>query len=1389
MKRIGVDIGSVSVSAVRMDNNILDKSLYFEHKGNIRSALEAVRVELSSRDIESTGLTGGQLFQAGNPCIVDTVVSQVEGIRILFPQCRNLLMIGAETFILIQFDNKGRYVEHKINPPCAAGTGGFIDQQAERLGFTTAELSRKAGSYRGKVPAIATRCAVFAKTDIIHAMQEGYSKEAVCTGLCEGIARNVIDSVYTGREFCDPLVITGGVSLNPKVVESIEKISGVPCRVPDNAHLAGAIGAAMSGSGSLDRLLSVKTNTSTVKQQRPRLQSELSAYPDFSQMRFATDGDVEFVRPAGDVAFTDVHMGIDIGSTSTKAIFINEDSRIIGGLYTKTGGDPVGAVVKLLEKTGPRLNIAKGQVRGVSTTGSGRLIIKSLFNADHAVNEITAHAKAAVFLDPDVDTIFEIGGQDSKYIRLRNGEVYFSTMNYVCAAGTGSFIEEQAKRLGLGLEELQKSAFGQTAPYTSDRCTVYMERDLRRLESDQWDKDNIAAAILHSVRDNYFTKVVNKTAWGRNIVFQGATARNKALVSAFEQHTGQQIHVSPYCHLTGALGAALIARENGIKETGLRFELDSADFVEEDCALCANRCKLQAYKNGSTRVAWGMKCGKAYDARGRYVTRKPAVISRRQNLLAELYPQRQQDSAEVTAALPAILYNEDYRPLLSDFLAQLGVKTTVIKSSRNTLKEGKKRVLADFCAPMIAAHGIAVTAMHNSADFVFLPAITGGKHRPSGTEGLFAKKKTDDCYCFYSQYLPTIISNLPDGIDVKKIAAPIMSFSASGTDETITSLHAELSPHIPGISRSEIAGALEKALKRYEEYTARREQNWEEHKLHARKPAAVVLGRPYTFFDKALNAGLPGEIESLGIDCFFQDELPVSGVDIGAYNTDFERMHWHYGRMILKAAQFAARTEGLYPVYVSSFRCSPDAFLLGYVEKIFEDAGKPLLILQLDEHSSAVGYKTRLEAGFHSILTHYSSNGHIKRPASVKGQNSLEGRRTVLLPALDEMVTDLWCEAFISEGYKTVKLLPSEKGLAAGYLYTSGGECMPLVSIIGSIIEAVREGIFNPDESFLFLPTVCMACNFPQFTVQTRLALEKAGHPSLYIPHINTMNPTAFFTRSLSWKMLEANIIGSILHKIYHRHQPHETRPGFVNRLLLSAKQKVSESIANRERMIPGFKKALDLCAELPGIESSQRKPRLAIIGDLYVKYNSVINQELFELLAGFDCEIVLPSLTEYAIHFMHADAKLQGRSSRSLEVLRRMEARYEEIAAEYIGPNTEPAFEECVELAARFGVTHYIPGETMINVGRAAYLLEHDLADAVIHINPIFCCPGVVTSSIFRKMQRVYNKPVIDICYDGTGSPNDQIIPHIHFLKQKMNRHEQPPDQDAATLMPPRSH
>ncbi|MBE0583594.1 MAG: CoA activase, partial [Desulfofustis sp.] len=1057
---LGIDVGSVSIGLVVIDRT--GQVVYADyrfHRGQVRSLLEEMvcgRFEAECPPLVATTASTPDYVVADRR--YDNQVAVIAAARRTVPEAGGVLLVGAEKFSLAVFDEGGSYRGTRSNTSCAAGTGAFLDQQAVRLGLQTADrLGRTALACKTSGPRIASRCAVFAKTDLIHAQQEGYRIEEISDGLCRGLAKNIVDTLFSAEIGDGAIAFCGGVSLNPAVVGHIAELTGCTITVPPHSHLAGAIGAALSLLEDLDEETPVAARIRrdsralfrSIQRQKSYhyqpLDLHLSVYPDFSGNRryefseqLTIPVEVDIYGDLEQPASWAVRLGIDIGSTSTKAVLVNSGGEVVAGFYTRTAGRPLVAVqaifrsIAAIEQEAGRRFL----VTACGTTGSGRKFIGTIVGADLVVDEITAHARAACQLNPDVDTIIEIGGQDAKFTTLAEGRVTSSTMNTVCAAGTGSFIEEQAARLNCPLTEISERTAGIAAPMASDRCTVFMERDINHLLSEGYSVNEVLAAVLHSVRENYLLKVASESAIGEVICFQGATAKNRSLVAAFEQRLGKPIQVSPFCHLTGALGTALIMadEDHGTVQTsrfvGLDIYRQTIPIATEVCELCANHCKLSVAEIDGRSVAYGFLCGRDYETKSfvKKECRAYDLLGERRRHLASIPVAASAD--EIRIGLPAAVHLVEDLGLWKRFFSYLGIPTVISPSGRDLLKRGTYLRKAEFCAPVTAMHG-HVDWLLGEADYIFLPVYLEDKARDVRRQ-----------YCYYTQYLaPLASAATPRGSE--RILSPVIRY-------LYTSFHTKMQLYRmlqPVTRRSvgflEISTAFDQAVN--EEETWRRELQEVPGRRRGGESddglAVVFLGRPYNVLSPELNGSIPGIFRALGIDTYFQDMLTVAPEEVERIAPLLTEVHWKFAARILATAEAVARRPGLYPVYLSSFKCSPDSFALDYFKRIMAHHNKPYLILELDEHDSNVGYETRIEAAVRAFRNHHGGLAGRKRRSEIfinpYSERSIDGK-TVIFPNWDRLTCSLLVSVLQHEGVDAQLMEETDNSIRQSLKHNTG---------------------------------------------------------------------------------------------------------------------------------------------------------------------------------------------------------------------------------------------------------------------------------------------------------------------------------------------------------------
>ena len=704
---LGVDVGSLYLKAVALDDRgDVVWHLRRSHQGDPLSLMD--RLHEKSRQLElPMGVTGsfnGAFFQRP----LDSVLCLHAAARHLHPSASNILEVGATHFCLVRLNRNGDIRSIQTNPLCAAGTGSFLDAQAERMGIDLGGLEFAAA--HEDPPSIATRCAVFAKSDLIHRQQEGFDIPSLWSGLCRGLAEGLLHTLTHGNAIGGETLLCGGVALNETFVLWLRSLfggngNGSSVNVFPYPELTAALGAGLlSRNGGSSPGLSTAGEKTVTRKCRPALTLKKSRPPRCEPLLFETDrlqNEITVHRlPPETQEGAPVFLGLDIGSTSTKLAFVDAAGELLVDIYRRTQSDPILATRRLFEAALALSDRTRWMpvVGGAGTTGSGRKLIGEIIGADLIINEISAHVAGAVRIEPNIETIFEIGGQDAKYMRLHKGRIVDANMNYVCAAGTGSFVEELSSKLGYAIEDLGAEVLGTAPPYINSRCTVFMEQDIHALLREGVPRREAAGAIIYSVIENYLHRVVGKRpVLGKRIMFQGATARNIALTAAIEHLLDREVVVSPYPHAMGAYGVALLVRSS--TEAGRsRFKgLDLAsrriDLEKETCGACRNRCELtRAVIEGEQKnQLWGMKCGRD---EGVKTSRKlPAyeIFQQRRDQIGKRSALAKQPSQGKRIVMPMALSAYSLGPFWSEFFTRVGVDLVQGPSTDRSDRSGRSQ--------------------------------------------------------------------------------------------------------------------------------------------------------------------------------------------------------------------------------------------------------------------------------------------------------------------------------------------------------------------------------------------------------------------------------------------------------------------------------------------------------------------------------------------------------------------------------------------------------------------------------------------------------------------------------------------------------------------------
>lgn len=937
--------------------------------------LRAVLPEDAVGGVRVTGSGGRLVSEALGAAFENEFKAIAHGVAALHPEARTVFEMGGETSKFIRLDLDGGdpdgglrvgIADYQTNGDCAAGTGSFMDQQASRLLYDIEEVGDIVLG-AGKAASIAGRCSVFAKSDMIHAQQKGYQPPEVLRGLCDAVMRNFKGTITKGKVVEPPVVFIGGVAANKGAVRALREAFDLgegDLVVPAFHAAVGAIGAAL-----------LEAERAARRRQPLRLADldpgrlPAAGFPTLAPLsmdRVLLLRDMETtVPPPPPGQRVPAFMGIDIGSVSTNFAVIDADGNVLKEIYTKTDARPVEVVsaglAEIERELGDRIELL-----GVGTTGSGRELIGELTGADIVTDEITAHKTGADFIGRkigrQVDTIFEIGGQDSKFISLQDGVVVDFAMNEACAAGTGSFLEEQAEKLGISIvNEFARMALGSRAPIRlGERCTVFMERDVMAYMQRGARREDLVAGLAYSIATNYLNRVVRERHIGDVIFFQGGTAYNDAVAAAFSQILGKEIIVPPHNGVMGALGMALLARERhqrtGEPTTFRGWDLEKVDYTVVDfvCKGCSNHCDVRQFTIEGRKTYWGDKCSERYRKPAK-VDRQPVIPDliafREERLLAPYEAARERVPASApTVGLARAMYTYDRLPFWSTFFAELGLRPLLSpESDRQIREDGVELSVAEPCFPIRVAHGHVKWLFDAGADFVFVP-------NQINEETEFPQYNSHACP--WGQTLPFVIRAAGGLAEHReRILCPRVRFrdGREGLLRDLRPMAAQLGADLPRLraalaaaeaAQAEFRAALQAAG---EEALALLEEHGEK--------GIVLIGRPYNLFDKGINMDIPRKLRKFyGVNVIPLDFLPLRGIDISPV---VPNMYWNYGRKILQAATFVRDRDHLHLIYMTNFKCGPDSYIKHYVRAA---SGKPLLTLQFDEHQNDAGAMTRCEA-------------------------------------------------------------------------------------------------------------------------------------------------------------------------------------------------------------------------------------------------------------------------------------------------------------------------------------------------------------------------------------------------------------------------------------------
>jgi len=1408
---LGLDVGSVSVKlvAVTLRGEVL-REWYVRHHGRpmqvVLDVLGEAEGEFGRERLGSIAATGAGVGDVAGPLgahYVNEVVAQARAVEHLVPEVRTVIEMGGADSKLIFLkpdETSGRLAveDFAMNTLCAAGTGSFLDQQASRLEVDIENEFGELALRSEHPPRMAGRCSVFAKSDMIHLQQQATPDYDIVAGLCFALARNLKSNLGKAMEFTRPIAFQGGVASNQGVVRAFTEVLGLEpgeLVIPPYHRSTGAIGAALL---ALDEGVEAPyrgTEALAAEAAKPpqvdeRALEPLSFVGDPSQRHYL--GDAEEPPPPG--ARVVGYLGVDVGSLSTNVVIIDEERRLLVKSYLPTAGRPLEAIKQGLrevyEKVGDRVDI-----RGVGTTGSGRYLTGDFVGADVVRNEITSQATGSALIDPGVDTIFEIGGQDSKYISLENGVVVDFEMNHACAAGTGSFLEEQAERLGISIvEEFGRLALGSEAPVKlGERCTVFMESDLVHYQQQGASVDELSAGLAYSIVYNYLNRVVSHHRVGDRIFFQGGVAANRAVVAAFEKVTGKTVIVPRHHDVTGAIGVAVLAQQHQKARgtdaaTNFRgFDLSHRQYEVEsfECTDCPNNCEVKRVTiEGEEPLYYGSRCDK-YNLKKKagLGAHLPDLFKEREELLLEGY-QPNLHPGRPTVGLPRALFFHELVPFWRAFFDALGFNVLLSPvTNKRIIGTGVETVAAESCFPVKVMHGHILELLDAGVDYLFLPS----------TINMFPDFAGQDMHyvCPYVQTIPYFVQT---GIDFSKAKAkllrPVIHFDRGIPDleASLVRMGGEL-----GVGRRQVREALKEAGAAQERFRQRRLARGREilEGLTEETRALVIVSRPYNGCDRGVNLDLPKKLRDLGVLAIPMDFLPLTETDI---SDDWHNMFWKYGQRILAAAKIIRRNPLLHSVYITNFGCGPDSFLTTFFRRVM--GRKPSLLLEIDEHSADAGVITRCEAFLDSLANAEDEPAtETAAPPYVMTQTD---SRVLWIPHMAEHAHAL-AAAFRRCGLPAEVMPDSdEESLELGRRHTLGKECLPAIITTGDMVKMVLHPDFDPKRSAFFMPSGSGPCRFGHYNTLHRLILDELGYPE--VPVISPNQGKSFYDDFRQMKG-DPTVPGwqgcaavDMLYTVLHATRPREVEPGRTDAWFQRAVDLVSEGV-EQDRLKETLRQVVDEYGEIEQ-DRSEPKPVIGIVGEIYVRSHEFSNNDLIRQLEVLGAECSLASFREWIYYInwtryrdMRIDRDIRGyvlnlfkdKFQRWLEkrVARMFKGLTRDLTdgarsngSDGPAPLLEHPIQHTIDHGNRY-IDDTFEGEAILSVGKA---IEFYYADAagVVNVMPFTCMPGTIVSGILKRVRKEHDQiPVISIAYDGQREASilNRLEAFVHQARQYQRR------------------
>ncbi|MGH4118559.1 acyl-CoA dehydratase activase-related protein [Clostridium sp.] len=1386
---VGLDVGSTTVKIVLInEQEKIIYSKYQRHFSDIKSTIadllnEAYR-NFMECDITIMVTGSGGLALSKWLCIpfMQEVVASTYAIENIIPRTNVAIELGGEDAKIIYFDGG---IDQRMNGTCAGGTGAFIDQMASLLQTDATGLNELAKAYKTIYP-IAARCGVFAKTDIQPLLNEGAAREDIAVSIFQAVVNQTISGLACGRPIRGNVAFLGGPlyflsELRQRFIETL-KLTAEQIIFPNDSQLFVALGAAMASKDEATisfeylnaQLPKLKEATShEIQRLRPLFldQEELDVFNERqSQYKVARR---ELSSYSGNC-----FLGIDAGSTTTKVTLIDDEGALLYSYYGGNEGNPLEQVRKILKELYTILP-KDAIILNSAVTGYGEGLIMAALKVDIGEIETIAHYKAAEFFLPGVDFILDIGGQDMKCLKIKNGVIDSIMLNEACSSGCGSFIETFAHSLNMEIEDFAAVALHAKSPVDlGSRCTVFMNSRVKQAQKEGASVGDISAGLSYSVIKNALLKVIkirDPKDMGKKLIVQGGTFYNSAVLRAFEIISEREAVRPDIAGLMGAFGAALIARER--TEKGKNTTLLSVDELDKftvettmgRCKQCANQCLLTINKFDKKRVfISGNRCEKALGKS----TKKdeiPNVYDYKYKRIFDYIPLKKEQAYRGVIGIPRVLNLYENYPFWFTFFTNLGFRVELSERSSKVVYEmGIETIPSESaCYPAKIVHGHIMSLINRGIETIFYPCIPYEKKEQPGA---------DDHYnCPIVTSYPEVIKNNMDILKERNIKFLCPFISLDNSKELVNRLTDELACF--AIHKSEIAKAAKKAWIETEKVKLDIQSKGEEVVEYIRrtgKRGIVLAGRPY-HIDPEINHGIPSVLTDFDMPVLTEDSVAHLGKVLRPLRTVDQ---WVYHSRLYAAASFVASEPNIELVQLNSFGCGLDAVTTDQVQEILANNGKIFTTLKIDEGNNLGAARIRIRS-LKAALNERDINGILPiKTGEVYNRiiftKEMRKKHTILSPQMSPIHFQFVQEAFNSSGYN-LEILPSVdiKAVEEGLKYVNNDACYPTIIVVGQIIEALKSGKYDIENTSVIISQTGGGCRATNYIGFLRKALKEAGFPKVPVVSLNASglesNPGFKFSYSLVKKSIMALVYGDLLMRVLYKVRPYERVLGSANILYEKWVKTCKASVVNGSSR--EYKKNVSaIVAQFDNLELKNiLKPQVGLVGEILVKFHPTANNNIIDVIENEGGEAVMPDFIDFFLYCAY-DAnfkyKYLGKSKKDkilnnlaigyIESFRKHMKSVLDKSTRFHAPKT---IHELADGASPILSLGNQTGEGWFLTAEMVELIESGTKN-IICMQPFACLPNHVTGKgMIKELKRRYpGANITAIDYDPGASEVNQI-------------------------------